>query len=784
MSRVSRLVALLVVASLLAGCAASRAFSRAEQAARVDNWEEAVEYYRLAVRDRPDRPEYRIALERALQEASIWHVSRARQLETADRLDEALREYRKALDFDPTNRQTAFRASEVERTIRDRIEAARPRPAIDVMREQARRDTQDPVLNPASRDPLSLRFTNASLKDILTFIGNSTGINVTYDRDLVDRPVTIQLDGVTLEQALQQLMIANQFFYKVLSERSIIVAADTTQKRQQYEEQVIRTFYVSHSDATELAQLINTVIRVPAMAIQPMIAANKTSNTITVRASTSVAGIIERMVEANDKPRAEVVVDVSILEVSRERAKTLGLDLSSYSISGFFSPESAPGEGGATAPFNLNTISRGVSTADFYMAVPSAIVNFLESDSETKVVAKPQLRGSEGQKVTLNLGEEVPVPSTTFTPFAGGGANVNPLTSFSYRPIGVIVEMTPRVTYDGEVIMDLVVESSARGRDSNIAGQNLPSFGSRKVSTRLRLRDGESNLLAGLLREDERRSLRGFAGLLRMPILRDLFSSTDATIQQTDIVMLLTPRIIRTHELTQGDLSPIYIGTQGNMSLGGPPPLFGAAEAPASEAPVVPDAAAAAPTPQVPAGSSAIPGTTMAPAPPPAAPPSAVTAFPPPPEPVAAAPVTPAPSVASTTQVSVTPPAGDFTVGGGPYTVPISVTGADRLSTVTISLTFNPAVLRVRSVQEGTFMRQGGINASFTQQVDPAFGRVDIVVIRTGDEAGAIGAGLLAAVVFDAIAPGSSPLAASGVGTAPGGMARPLQFLPATVTVR
>ncbi|MDP1572387.1 MAG: hypothetical protein Q8L86_20500, partial [Vicinamibacterales bacterium] len=575
---VFRLTALLVVVSLAAGCAAGRAYSRGEQAARLDNWEEAVEYYRIAARDRPDRPEYRIALERARQQASIWHFNRARVLEAEDRLDEALREYRKASDFDPSNRQSAFRASEVERTIVARIEAARPRPAVEVMREQARRDTQEPVLNPASRDLLDLRFTNASLRDILTFVGNSTGINITYDRDFQDRSITIQLDGLTLEQALQQLMVANQFFYKVLSERSILVAADTTQKRQQYEEQVIRTFYVSHSDATELAQLVNTVIRVPAMAIQPMIAANKTANTITVRASTSVAGIIERMIEANDKPRAEVVVDVSILEVSRERTKNMGLDLSAYSISGFFSPEVAPGAD--PAPFNVNTISRGVSTADFYMSVPSAIVRFLESDSETKVVAKPQLRGSEGQKVTLNLGEEVPVPSTTFTPFAGGGANVNPLTSFSYRPIGVIVEMTPRVTYDGEIIMDLVVESSARGRDSNIAGQNLPSFGSRKVSTRLRLRDGESNLLAGLLREDERQALRGFAGVLRMPILRELFSSTDATIQQTDIVMLLTPRIIRTHELTQNDFSPIYIGTQGNMSLGGPPPIFGVPDEP------------------------------------------------------------------------------------------------------------------------------------------------------------------------------------------------------------
>jgi general secretion pathway protein D len=362
---------------------------------------------------------------------------------------------------------------------------------------------------------------------------------------------------------------------------------------------------------------------------------------------------------------------------------------------------------------------------------------------------------------------------------------VNPLTSFSYRPIGVIVEMTPRVTYDGEIIMDLIVESSARGRDSNIAGQNLPSFGSRKVATRLRLRDGESNLLAGLLREDERRALRGIAGVLRLPVLRELFSSTDSTIQQTDIVMLLTPRIIRTHELTQADLTPIYIGTQGNLSLGGPPPLFGVPE-PVPQ--VEPQPMAAVPptavTPQVPPGSSPIPGTTMAPAPPPAEPPSPITVFPPPPETPVAEPV-PAPAADPLLAlVTVTPPATEFTAGGGPYTVPISISGADRLTTITMSLTYNPAVLRVRSVQEGTFMRQGGINAAFSQQVDAASGRVDIVIIRTGDSTGAAGSGLLAAVMFEAVAAGSSTLAASGVGTAPGGVGRPLQFVPATVIVR
>jgi Flp pilus assembly secretin CpaC len=801
------------LAVMLVACAASRAFTRGERAALAGDWDAAVEYYRTAVQEHPDRAEYKIALERATFAAAGLHADRARKAEEEGRLDDALREYRRASEFDPTNRQVAAKAADLERIIRERIEAARPRPEIERLQEQARRLSPEPLLSP--NQPLGpVRFNNASLREILTFMGEQTGINVTFDRDFQDRTISVNLEGVTLEQALQQIMLSNQLFYKVLNERTIIVAQDSTAKRNQYEEQVVRTFFLSHTDATEMAQILN-VMRVAGMAIQPQVVPNKTTNTIVVRASASVMNIIERLVEANDKPRAEVVIDVEILEVSRERAKQYGLNLGTYQIGAQFSPEVRPGTGEeGTPPFNLNTISSGISTADFYLTVPQAIIRFLESDSNTKVLAKPQLRGAEGQKVTLNLGEEVPVPSTTFTPLATGGAAANPLTSYGYRAIGIIVDMTPRVTYTGEIILDLTLENSARGQDTNIAGQNLPAFTSRKVTTRLRLRDGESNLLAGLLREDERRLLRGFPGLLRMPLLSKLFADNDINIRQTDIVMLLTPRIVRSHELTARDVGNIYIGTQTNMALGGPPPSIGAAEAPAATVPTTPppgNTSPAAPQLQIPPGSSPIPGFTTVPPATPAAPATAPTptAVPTPaqppgqvtspatptvplPTPVPAEP-TPTPAQpAAPAQTTAPPPAArvvlsaasEMRVGGGPYTVPVSINGATRLSTLTISLTYNPAVLRVRSVQEGSFMRQGGSDATFTQQVDPAAGRVDIAITRPSDSVGATGTGLLAAVLFEAVAPGTATLALSGVGNTVGGGMAPLSFTPSTVVVK
>ena len=446
------------------------------------------------------------------------------------------------------------------------------------------------------------------------------------------------------------------------------------------------------------------------------------------------------------------------------------------------------------------------------------MLRFLETDSRTKQLAKPQLRGAEGQELTLNLGDQIPVVSTVFGAAAAGGFANIPQSSFTYRDVGVNITMTPRVTYEGEIILDLTVESSNLGPNISVAGQDVPSFGSRRVKTRLRLREGESNLLAGLLKDDQRKILIGLIGLIRVPGLRSLFGSTSDVIEQTDIVMLLTPHIVRTHELTVDDLAPIYIGTQQNVGLTGPPPLIqpprGRGAAAAAQVPprsrrrsrrrrrsscrrrrahrcrrracrtarptcrrhrrrTASDAAGAAPPRRRRCRRPARRRTA------PATPVTCRRAirqrrrqrrrrrFRPPP----------------IAQITITAPQ-EFRTAGGPYTVPLAVANASRLSMITLTVTFNPAVLRVRNVQEGTFMRQGGVTANFTPRIDVATGRVDIAVARSGDQAGASGSGLLAALLFDAVGPGNSLIQVSGVASNPEGGALPLQFAPVSVTVR
>src|SRR5438874_4560122 len=451
-----KLTVLVLCALLASGCAASRAFRRGQEAVRTGDLDAAVTYFTKAVQDNPDSPEYKINLARAQEEAARRHVEKARELEQKDQLEGALSEYRKSLELIGTDRVVQAKVADLERKIRERVEATRPKPRIDQLRAVASSFNAPPLLNPASREPIRLNFNNSSLKDILNFIGSASGINITYDQGYVDKAYTVNLDGVTLEEALQQVLSANGYYYKVTGSRTIIVIPDQPQKHQQYDDLVIKVFFINHADATELAQTVNTVMRIPQMPVQPMIQANKTANTITVRATAQVVDVIERLIKANDKPRAEVLLDIEVLEVSRSRLKRYGINLSSYTLNLLFSPELAPPNTsavGAPPPFNLNTISRGVNTADFYLGVPTAIVNFLESDDRTKTLAKPQLRGQEGQALTLNLGQDIPVVSTVFGAAAAGGFATIPQSSYSYRTVGVNMEMTPRVTYEGEVVI-------------------------------------------------------------------------------------------------------------------------------------------------------------------------------------------------------------------------------------------------------------------------------------------------------------------------------------------
>ena len=287
-----QLSAVIAIAAVLAACGASRSYRKAASASRAGDWDTAVEYYRQALQEEPNRPDYKIALERAMLSASAQHLDNARLAEARLQLDEALREYRRASEYDPPNRQLSTKVTELERRIRDQNEAAnRANSPGQQLREAARRAGPQPLFNLKTILP-AIRLSDTSVKTIINAIAQAGGINVQFDSAVTDRPASVNLENVTLEDALNQVLLTNQLFFKVLNPRAILVAPDTLQKRQQYEDQVIRTFYIENADATELSQLVNQIVRIGNQQVVPQIAPNKTANSITVRGSAALVDIV------------------------------------------------------------------------------------------------------------------------------------------------------------------------------------------------------------------------------------------------------------------------------------------------------------------------------------------------------------------------------------------------------------------------------------------------------------------------------------------------------------
>ena len=793
------------------GCATSEAIKNAEKATQRGDHDAAVAYYRTALGRAPERVELKIALERATRRAAAEHIHRARDLEAQDQLAGAVAEYRLAADLDVTNTLALGKAVELERKMRAAADAARPQPRIDQLRQQAQQQSAIPRLDPRVQVP-QIRMPNVALRDILTAISRLTNINITYDQNLdqlLQRSQSLEIQGTSLEDALSQLMVANTLTYKVVNPTTIFVYQDNPTNRQKYEDQYTQTFYISHADPAELVQILNQLLAGGGgTAVRPIIFQNKTTNSIVVRATAPVMQVIADIIDSNDKAKPEVMVEAEILEVDRNFLRKLGLDLTNYAIGLTFSPEVAPPNTsgtlppGSPPPFNANTVSRGVSAGDFYVQSPTAVIQLLESNTNTKTLAKSQLRGRDGTPMSLRLGDLVPIPQTVFSAAAAGGVANIPSTQVQYQPVGINLLFTPRVTHEDEIVLEaLTLQKSGLGNNLNIGGQIFPTIVERTAVSAVRLRDGEANMLAGLLRDDDRKAMEGFPGINKIPIIRSLFGNSDTQVDQTDLVMIITPHIIRGHELKPEDLRPRFIGTGQNIGGGAPslisldaisgvPAGQGQQQVPAGGAP------AAAPA----AGATGAPGAVTTPPPgqaPPAGqtPPPAPTGQPAqPPRAPAAVPIQAVPPGGAATEppqgagrITVTVPTGaDGTIaaGSGPYTVPLQISGVSNVGTLSLSITYNPAVLRALTVNAGTFMAQGGVTATFVPNIDQAAGRIDIAISRPTGQAGASGSGLIASITFQAAAAGSATVAVSGVASAPTGATVPLQFTPANVVVK
>ncbi len=416
-----------------------------------------------------------------------------------------------------------------------------------------------PQLDPRSNIPILLNFHDVEVGKIFEAISKASGINFIYDEKVeLDRERTIDLGNVSLAKALDILMLQTKNFYKVIDEHTLLLAPDTRQKRQEYEDQVIRTFFLSNADTKTIVTLLRSLLQ------SRQIAENADLNSVTLKDTPEKVAIGERIIAANDKSKGEVLIDVELLQINRTTARNIGIDLSSKTLSVGF------GDGQASVPLNNLDILR--QTGNWTVGViPSVILSFLKSDSDTKVVAKPQLRVSEGERAELLIGDRVPIPTTSFNTSQTVGGNIVPITSFTYQNVGITVQIQPRVHHNKEVTLKVQVEvSQVTGAVETSAGQAQPIIGTRQIQTVIRLRDGETNLLAGLIQRSRSDNQAGVAGISDIPGFGRIFSNNDIQTTDTDIVMTLTPRIIRIPDITEQDLATLWVGTEENMRLRGP----------------------------------------------------------------------------------------------------------------------------------------------------------------------------------------------------------------------
>jgi general secretion pathway protein D len=565
-SRLSRIALTAALAVALTACASSGASIRLARAAEASqNYDVAVAEYAKLLRDDPESREARQGLERAKLRASQDHFTKARRLASTGELEEALVEYQLAAELNPSN-------SEVDREMQDTRSQLRAKVAIrldgktrleSLIAQSLAAPLPGAALPADVTMPDSVVFRDASSRDVYAAIGKLTNLSVMFDPAFRDQPVSIDVRGVSLEEALDALSSTTRNFWRATAPNTITIVPDTVAKRREYEDEIVRTFYLSNADLKETIDILRIVVDARRLA------ALTATNAITIKDTPERVTAAARIITAIDKARPEVIIDVELLEVNRTHLQEYGLQIAS--------PTTTPTGIDGQANINRDGLSlrslTSLTQADVLLTnLPSLYYRLLKNDSATRILANPQLRTAEGIPAQARFGERVPVPVTTFAPIAAGGVQTQPITSFNYEPIGVNIDITPRMHHDDAVSLSLRIELSSI---SGTGFGGLPTFGSRSINTVIRLKDGETNMLAGLIRDEERTSLAGIPGLSDIPVIGRLFAYNRKETQETDIILTLTPRIVRVLNLSAEDLQPFRMGREGGAPAGdaGPMPL-------------------------------------------------------------------------------------------------------------------------------------------------------------------------------------------------------------------
>ncbi|HEY8714944.1 MAG TPA: hypothetical protein VIM00_06155, partial [Candidatus Acidoferrum sp.] len=722
-------------------------YNEGRKAETIADYDGALTYYQQALKADPNNANLKIKVNQIRFEASEMHIKRGLEMRRKGDLQGALAEFQRAGVVDPSSpiaeqelRRTAAMISDKNR---DADAAAEPPPDPNAQPLA----TMPPEIKPLSHAPINLKMSNDA-KIVFDTVAKLAGLTVIYDPDFPARRITTELNNVTLEQALDIVSLESKAFWKPVTENIIFVIPDQPQKRRDYEEQVVKTFYLANTvqpqDLTEIVTGLRQLLDLK------RIHQLNSQNAIIIRDTPDKLLLAEKMIGDIDKAKPEVVVQVEVLQARTDRLRDLGI-LPIQSASVTINPNATTGTtttggtsttGGTTSnqTISLNQL-RHLNGSDYSVTLPSITANAVLTDTYTKIIQNPEIRSIDGQPAKLRVGDKVPVATGSFQAGVGVGATgVNPLvnTQFQYLEVGVNVDITPRVHPNHEVSMKVIIEVSSVTGTSTIGGIQQPIISQRKIEHDIRLKEGEANVLGGLFEKTDTRTLNGWPGLAKVPFLRYFFSDDKIDHQENEVLIVLTPRIVRIPEWTKGNLRPLYSGSETNVQIRRESdvrtptmqPVPGVAPAPATQTPVP---AAQVPTvaPNVATGSNAAPADS-----------GAATA----------------PGVEGGQAKIHFEPQGLSLKAGQTTTIGIVVDNVSDLYSIPLLLQYNPAVVSIEEVQHGGFLSGGTQEIAIVSRVDKEHGQAIISATRQPNTPGVNGSGTLMGIVVKGLAPGTSNL--------------------------
>jgi len=714
----------------LGGCAkGNQDFNLGKKAEAVQDYETALAAYNRALKSDPANTQYKIRAVQMRFEAAQAHIQAGEKLREKGDLDLAIAEFRKAGELDPSNPAADEEVRNTLALLNARAAAAEATPGASANESNGedKLEAGPPQLKPLSTTPINLKMTNDS-KIVFETIAKLAGITVIFDPDFTSRRVGVDFNNVTLEEALDDAAIESKAFWKPLASNIIFVTVDQTQKRHDFEDEDVRTFYIKNSIAPQ--DLTDLVTSLRALLDLHRVQQINSMNAIVIRDTPAKLMLAAKIIDDVDRARPEVVVEVAVLTANRDRMRDLGITLPTSVTLAPTSTTStgSSGSGSSSSSGTLPLVPKPSRLLrDYSITLPTATANALLTDTTTHTVQNPEIRIVDGEEAKLNIGDRVPVATGSFSTGAVGTSSatgISPLvnTQFQYIDVGVNVDITPRVHPDNEVTLKLTVDISSVVATIPIGGINEPEIGQDKIEHEVRLKDGEVSILAGLSSQTLSNAISGWPGLARVPLLRYFVGSVNGTNNDDELLIVLIPHIIRLPDITPESLQSFYSGTETTPSVRMVQDVASAA-APTTSAPVSAPAAAA------PAPAS--------------------------PSPAAAAPT---PFVAGQgARIRFDPSSLSLTTGQT-TTISVVADNVQDLFSIPVLLQYDPKIISIEQVSQGGFLSGGTQDIALVQRIDKDHGQAVVSATRMPNTPGVNGTGTLFGIQIRALAPGQTTL--------------------------